>query len=230
MEFKNSKQIIETKCYLNNQKQKFENEISNIKIKKKKANSNRKKYYKDLIKKYSERLNEIKLDIGKCNYFLEHLSTFPIEPLIKFLNEVITYKEGKTYVNTKLIFTESVLLIDNYIAQFKPYFIIFDSDYLKAEKELERAFVARNLAYFYKELLQDSKFIMAPAKEYEHLLSDNGMIGWFADFPYLEEIAYNLVDRRINEPDKDLQEILNEELESIKSVVAKKVKIDGFNK
>ena len=48
------------------------------------------------------------------------------------------------------------------------------------------------------------------------LLNNGTLNSLFAKFPYLEQVAFDLINRRLSEPEKPLEMILDDELESLK--------------
>lgn len=216
MENKKSKNILETRERLINFINQYQKTIEDVRKMKGEHKLGNRKYLNDCITEYKKNIKSLREQINMCNQILKENSTFPANMLIHFIKECISVYEQTPYTNTTVAFTESINVAGNYNAQINLKYMIFDSVYEEQEKILEETFLVRGLSYFYTDLLKDSRYIIGDYKNELTLIDEKGLNTDFLRFPYLEEIAYNLIDSRLKNPEKDLQSVLDNELEYIK--------------
>lgn len=225
--YKNCQEILEKKEMLEREKEEFIHALNGAKeAKKMNYIKGNRRYISDLIDQYKNEVNNLETEIVKCGEELIRYSTFPSSILIPFLKEVISIKEGNEYIDTKLVINESVGLGEIYVMNYTEYYLIFDSLFEEEEKRVENAFLASHKDFYYREVLKNSKYIMDRLTQEISLIHHEGLKYYFQSFPYLLEIAYNLIDRRLLEPTKPLHEILDDELSNIKSIGSKKIKVE----
>ena len=162
--------------------------------------------------------------MNDCIDIFNKNSSFPSGQLIEFIKECLELFEGKEYNYTHVVFTESLQNLDNYVANITVNYLIYEKCYENEINEIKNTFIIHHLSHYYKECLKGSKYILKPTGDTETLVSISGLLSYLKNFPYLEEIGYNLVDRRLLEPEKSLQDILKDELVSIKNKETKTLK------
>ena len=228
MKFKNSREIIDEQLTYRRERRQYINKIiSSENLQQTSDSKINNKYLKKEIKMYENKVKALESIINKYDLMLEQLATFPSDILISFLTEVISAKENKSFIYTDVVFTQSFNAMDSYYivgATITPNYLIYETEKQKQIEKIKSALIIRHLAQPYLETLRGSEYLMFENKSYQSLLNGRKLNEIFIAYPYLEEIAYNLIDRRLLEPSKDLKEILNDELQNIKEVGLKKIK------
>ncbi len=211
--------ILEEIEYCDEREKQYTKEIECFRFKKDHSlNLKQRKYFKDIMKNYKEIIKEIEQEKSDYINIIKNNSTFPSEMIIPFITECISWHEQEEYVNSRIVLNYSYGVSDMYCQNFVNYYLIFNKALEETEQELEKSFLVSHSPACYADLLKGTKKIIAPYYSELSMLTEEGLKGSLREFPYLNEIAFDLVERRLQEPEKPLEEILNDELELVKTV------------
>lgn len=227
MEYKNIQEIIKEENKLIKSKLLYEKAIENAKKTKRFCDFPSKFYWSSLINKYKVIVKEYKRKIQEIELFINNLNTFPKEIFLPFILECINLNEEEEYFHRNIVVSQTSSLSHDTIPSFIPHDIIFPESILEEEQKIEQTFYISILQMSYQELFEksQSKYIMTTSKADCQLISSNlNLLVPFKNFPYLQDIGINLIERKLKEPNKSNIEILNDELEEQKEITKKKIK------
>lgn len=224
MEFKNIEEMISTKNAYKNRKLEYQNAIKDAKLSKRETKGHSKSYWDEVISHYKDIVKSLEEEIQNISNEITKLSSFPEEILMPFLIECINLYEDEPFVYRKVMLNYTINYVEHSFPNFMFYDLIFPESLLEEETVLERTFFISKMPSAYQELLdrKASKYLMLTNLYERSLIPDDSLHSYFKEFPYLEMISFNLVNRRLLEPDKSLIDILNEELEEQKNKGIKK--------
>lgn len=218
METYNSvKDILGLKNYLKSQKENYEKVIVYNSANKDVSPYNfQRKYFAQLVKEQKQEIKHLKSKIIECDHLMDIYSTFPSKIILPFIARVISLFEKKEYIYEEFLLNMNIG-IERYMATsyLMRFYAIYDSDYKKEKEKLEQKWESYYLI-FQQNILGEKSLKDNYHKEIR-LLNKSCLAPFFKNFPYLEQIVYNLIDRRLSEPTKDLQLIVNEELENLEN-------------
>lgn len=216
MKYKNIEEMISKNKVLERRIEDFIKEIDYAKNQKKEnKRSDAKQYWNEVIKNYKNELVFLKDNYQSLNKEINYLCNFPEELLIPFIVKYINVYEDEEFVYHKIMLNNSINYSDSFVQNYMFYNLIFPQSLEKDVNKMENTFFISKMPTIYRSFLNENsdKYIMNYSGYEINLVNVNGINAIFKDFPYLESIGYNLANRRINEPEKSLDDILNDELE-----------------
>ena len=198
----------------------------------KKAKRQTKNYWKSLSNEYKKIVFEIDENIKYTDMLLSELATFPTDILMPFIVKCMNEIEDEEYTYKKLYvkFAFDTREVQSLSSNFIINDFIFPLYLSEEVNKLERSLFLINNYDFYKELLKKyhAKYFLEPTNNNTNVFVIGEKL--LISFPYIEEILYNVVNRRISEPNTPLDKILNEELMFIKEIELKKLLVNkGHN-
>lgn len=220
MTFKNLQELIEKKERLEYEKYPYYEAYNQAIIAQKKCvRKKNKEYWDSVIENYKEKVIEYDNKIEKIELIISNTIKFPKEIFIPFILECINLHEEEKYESRSLMLSLSSHLITSSIPAYGNFEMIFPVSLKEQETKLEKSFYISVLQFAYHELFKkaNAKYTMIPTEGYINLLSEDlSYLTYYKDFPYLEDIGLSLIERRLNEPDKKIIDILNDELSELK--------------
>lgn len=220
MEFKTANEIIIKKAQKLNRKKDYEQLLKDAKMHLNKRSKRSKEYWEPIIEDCKIIIKEFEKEISSINNYIEALINFPREIIFPFILECINLYEDEKYTYTIVpLSLTNHATTNGLIPVYQDFEIIFPESLLEEEKKLETSFYISVLQPAYRELFNknNAKYIMVPSNGYLPIIStDFELYTYFNEFPYLKEIAINLIDRKLKEPLKKNLDILLDELNELK--------------
>lgn len=232
MKYNNIEDMILVKRDYQIEKERFEKAIKDAIKSRKEVKGKSKNYWTEVIKTYKKRVTEIDEDIKNISQTISKLSTFPNSLLMPFLIKCINMYEEEQFVYSELMLSYNFNCAEHVSPVYVNYNLIFPEKIKENEEKLEKTFLISKMPFAYKDLFEStgSKYIMMPNNYETTLIVNDTLNGYFNEFPYLKRIAIALANTRLLEPDMNLQDILDNNLE-IEKILADDLKeVEGPKK
>jgi len=215
MNYKSIEELLASKSAYENNRNKIYEKKEESKSKLKTSKGSIKKHLKEQLRMYNEHLRIMDHNIDELNQAIMKSIIFPQELLMPFVLKCINFYEDEEYILKNICINGSFIFNETYIPNFRSYNMIFpktlEDDVNNLENMLLKTFEAFDNFFVEKEC----NYYMGYTS-YENSLILNGKLNEnFKHFHYMEEVAYRLANRRIAEPYKTIDKILDEEYESI---------------
>jgi len=170
-------------------------------------------------KNNSEMIRKMQKRIKSIEELMEEYATFEARYLIYFLTHVLTIIEGKRYEGLEILDNNQAMISTKYtvITTAKDAKLI---DYYSDKKGIE--IDKKNINIF----CPNSRYLLLPEEVSYSLLKGIELNPMFELFPYLKDIAYELINIKIKYPqisNLDAMKIFLEELRSAYGIKSKKV-------
>jgi len=232
MKYNNIEDMILVKKDYQKEKEEFEKAIRNAVGNRKQVRGELKTYWSEVIKTYKKRVTEIEEDIKNISQTISKLSTFPNNILMPFLIECMNIYEEESFVYSNVMLSYNFNCAEHVSPVYVNYNLIFPEKLKENEEKLEKTFLISKMPVAYKDLFENtgSKYIMMPNNYETTLIVDDTLNGYFKEFPYLKRIAFTLATTRLLEPDMNLQDILDNNLEMEKIFAEDFKEVEGPKK
>lgn len=232
MKYNNVEDMILAKKDYQIEKERFEKDIRNAIGNRKQVNGKLKKNWTNIINSYKKSVKELDENIKNISQEILKLSTFPNDILMPFLIECMNMYENELFVYRNVMLSYSFNCAEQTFPVYINYNLIFPESIKEQEETLEKTFFVSKMPNAYKNLFESTglKYLMIPNNYETTLIIDDKLNPYFNEFPYLKRIAFTLVNTRLLEPDMNLQDILENNLEMEKIFAEDSKEVDGPKK